>query len=147
MPYSAWTNAMNCTTGKTKQTIHKRMAQHRRATSSGQDSAVHLQLKESGHSFEDRQVCVLEREDHWFEKGVKKAIHVKLKKNIFKPGWWPKTLLSPTYNAVLHSQGQNSKHSHHLTGPDDSPTDKEEGFQQKLGQRLCQRLSGDHPSH
>ncbi|TWW69496.1 hypothetical protein D4764_18G0003020 [Takifugu flavidus] len=31
------------------------MAQHRRATSSGQDSAVHLHLKESGHSFEDSQ--------------------------------------------------------------------------------------------
>ena len=35
-------------TGETKQPIHKRMAQHRRATSSGQDSAVHLHLKESG---------------------------------------------------------------------------------------------------
>ena len=49
--------------GETKQPTHKRMAQHKRATSSGQDSAMHLHLKESGHSFEDSQVRVLERED------------------------------------------------------------------------------------
>ena len=85
-------SAINRTLAKLKQHSHKRMAQHRCATSSGQDSAVHLHLKESGHSFEDSQVCVLEREDHWFERGVKEAIYVKLKKNIFKPGWWPKTL-------------------------------------------------------
>ena len=72
--------------------LHKRMAQHRRATSSGQDSAVHLHLKESGPSFEESEVCWLEREDRWLEMGVWEAIHVKLKKNIFKPGWWLKTL-------------------------------------------------------
>ena len=61
-----------------KQPVHKRRAQHSCATSSGQDSAVHLHLKESGHSFENGQVRVLERADRWFERGVKKAIHVKL---------------------------------------------------------------------
>ncbi|TWW81402.1 hypothetical protein D4764_01G0012170 [Takifugu flavidus] len=55
--------------GETKQPLHRRMAQHRRATSSGQDSAVHLHLKESGHSFEDSQVRILAREDRWFERG------------------------------------------------------------------------------
>ena len=62
----------------TKQPVHKHTAQHSRATSFGQDSAVHLHLKESGHSFENGQVRVLEREDRWFERGVKEAIHVKL---------------------------------------------------------------------
>ena len=47
--------------GETKQPILKPMAQHRRATSSGQDSAVDLHLKESGHSFKDSQVRVLEK--------------------------------------------------------------------------------------
>ena len=46
--------------------------------------------------------------------------------------------LSPTYDAVLHSLGQNSKHSHRLTRPDDSPTDKGEQSQEKLDQRPCQ---------
>ena len=37
--------------GETKQQLHKRMAQHRRATSSGQHPAVHLHLKEKGTLF------------------------------------------------------------------------------------------------
>ena len=68
------------TLGKLKQPLHKQMAQHRCATSSGEDSAVHLHRKESGHSFEDSQVRVLEQEDGWFERGVQEDIHVKQKK-------------------------------------------------------------------
>ena len=90
------------------------MVQHRRATSSGQDSAGHLHLKESGHSYEDSQVRVLEREDRWFERGVKETIHVQLKKTFLKRGGGLRHFLSPTYNVVLHSLGQHTKHSHHL---------------------------------
>jgi hypothetical protein len=137
--------------GETKQPLHRRMAQHRRATSSGQDSAVHLHLKESGHSFEDSQVRVLAREDRWFERGVKEAIHVKLEKPSLNRGGGLRHFLSPTYNAVLHSFRQHSKHSHRLTRPGDSltcdPTDNREAAQPKLGERPCQRLSGDHPGH
>ena len=63
--------------GETKQPLHRRMAQHRHATSSGQDSNVHLHLKECRHFFKDSQVHVLSREDRWFERGVKEDIHVK----------------------------------------------------------------------
>ena len=57
--------------GETKQSLHKCMAQQQRASSSGQDSAVHLHLKEKGHSFKDETVHVLDREDWLFEKRVK----------------------------------------------------------------------------
>ena len=66
--------------GETKQPLHKRMAQHRRAHSSGLDSAVHLHLKEKVHSFDDNNVHILDREDRWFERGVKEAIYVKVEK-------------------------------------------------------------------
>ncbi|TWW56851.1 hypothetical protein D4764_14G0010510 [Takifugu flavidus] len=119
------------------------MAQHRRATSSGQDSAVHLHLKESGHSFEDSQVRILAREDRWFERGVKEAIHVKLEKPSLNRGGGLRHFLSPTYNAVLHSFQQQNKHSHHSRRPSDSspcdPADKGETPQQKLGERPDQR--------
>ena len=72
--------------GETKQPLHKPMAQHRWATSSGQVPAVHLHLKESGHSFEDNQGCVLATEECWFERGVKEAIHVKLEKPSLNQG-------------------------------------------------------------
>ncbi len=56
------------------------MAQHRRANSSGQDSAVYLHLKEMAHSFEDSNVHILDREDRWLERGVKEVIYVKMEK-------------------------------------------------------------------
>ena len=52
--------------GETKQPLNRRMAQHRRANSSGPASAVYLHLKEETHSFEDKDVHILDREDRWF---------------------------------------------------------------------------------
>lgn len=52
-------------TGKNKQPLHRRKAQHWRDISSGQDSAVHLRLKEKGHSFQDTNVYDLAREERW----------------------------------------------------------------------------------
>lgn len=52
------------------------MAQHRRANSPGQDSAVHLHLKEKGHSCKDASVLILDREDGWFDRRVMEAIFV-----------------------------------------------------------------------
>ena len=66
--------------GETKQPLNRHMAQHRRPNSSGLDSAVYLHLKEKTHSFEDNNVHILDREDRWFERGVKEAIYVKVEK-------------------------------------------------------------------
>ena len=79
------------------------MAQHRRANSSGQDSAVYLHLKDRGHSFEDQQVHILDREDGWFERGVKEAIYTRVEKPSLNRGGGLRHHLSPTYNAVLSS--------------------------------------------
>ena len=51
-------------TGETKQPLHNRMAQHRRADSSGQDSDVHLHLEEKNHSFEENNVKQLINHSH-----------------------------------------------------------------------------------
>ncbi|KAG8439675.1 hypothetical protein GDO86_005739 [Hymenochirus boettgeri] len=56
------------------------MAQHRRANSSGQDSAVYLHLKDKGHTSEDCNVNILAKERDWLKRGVKEAIYVKIKK-------------------------------------------------------------------
>ena len=71
--------------GEMKQQLHKNMAQHRRASSSGPDSAVHLHLKEKGHS-EDSNVHVLHREDRWFERGSHLC---QTGKTIFEQRRWP----------------------------------------------------------
>ena len=54
------------------------MARHRRANSLGQNSVVHLHLKEKNRSFEDKNGNIFTREDKWFERGVKESIYVKL---------------------------------------------------------------------
>ena len=57
----------------------------RTAQISGQDSAVHLHLKEKKkHSFEDNSVNILSREDRRFEGGVKENNYVKLEQTEFK---------------------------------------------------------------
>ena len=52
-------NDMKCT----KQPLYKQMTQHGRATSSGQDLAADLNLKESGQSFEGSHGHILARGD------------------------------------------------------------------------------------
>ena len=68
---------------------------------SGQDLAVYLHLKETGHTFEDSQVRVLDKEADWYKRGVKEAIYVKMEKPSLNRGGGVRHLLSATYNAVL----------------------------------------------
>jgi len=89
-----------------KQQLHKHMAQHKRATSSGQDSAVHLHLKEKGHSFKDSNVHILDREDIGFERGVKEAIYVKLEKTSLNRRGGLRYHLPSTYNAGRQAVSQ-----------------------------------------
>ena len=66
--------------GETKANVCKCKAHPRRGSSSGQDPTFRLHLKEKGHSFENenKNVYVLDREERWFEKGVKETIYVNL---------------------------------------------------------------------
>ena len=101
--------------GETKQRLARRMAQHRRATSSGQDSAVYLHLQASGHSFNDEDVHILDREERWFERRVKEAIYVKRERPSLNPGGGLRVHLLPSYNAVIAAIPQlsvNGTHGH-----------------------------------
>ena len=131
MLFNAARTAQICTLGGTKQPLHKRMAQHRRASSSWQDSAVHLHLKEKNHSFEDNNVNILARGDRWFERGVKEFIYVKLEQPSLNRGGGLRYDLSPTYNAVLSSE---NNHSHMGSS---NPSNPHEG---RLGQRPTRTL-------
>ena len=102
---------------ETKQPLHKWMAQHRRANSSGQDSAVHLHLKEKIHSFEDNNVNILSREDRWFERGAEESIYVKLKWQSLNRGGGLWHYLSPTFNAALSSLARQLNNHSHLGSP------------------------------
>lgn len=62
---------------KTKKKLNKHMAQHRRANSSGQDTVVHLNLKDNVHSWKDSNVHHLDKKENSFKQGVRKAVYCK----------------------------------------------------------------------
>ncbi len=90
--------------GATKQSLYRRMAQHRRANSSGQDSAIFLHLQQKKHHFHDHEVRILDREERWFERGVKEVIHVKVEHLSLNRGGGLRHLLSHAYDAVLQGE-------------------------------------------
>lgn len=104
------------------------MAQHRRANSSGEDSAVHLHLKEKNHSFEDNNVNILAREHRWFKRGVKESIYVKLEQPSLNTGGGLQHYLSPTSYGELSSLSRHLNYHSHLGSS--SPSNPHEG---KLG--------------
>ena len=61
--------------GETKQSLKARLNQHRRpSTNEAQNSAVYNHCKASNHSFKPEEVVILDKEDRWFERGVREAI-------------------------------------------------------------------------
>ncbi|KAK3543794.1 hypothetical protein QTP70_027263 [Hemibagrus guttatus] len=68
----------------------------------GPDSAVYLNLKDKGHTLDDK-VDILDREDRWFERGVKEVIYVQVENPSLNRGGGLRHNLSPTFHAVLSS--------------------------------------------
>ena len=88
--------------GETKQTLAKRMYQHRRASSSGcGDSAVFSHLVSSNHTFDNKDVVILDRESRWFERGVKEAIYVKSEQPSLNKGGGLRHNLAGAYNTII----------------------------------------------
>ena len=69
---------------------------------------------------------MLDREDRWFERGVKKSICVKLERPTLNRGSGLRHYLSPTYNAVLCSLTRQLINHSHLGSP--SPSNPHEGW-------------------
>ena len=75
------TNCDSTYVGETQQAVKKRAAQHRRPAQGNQpDSAIYTHLKESGHSFKDSDLVILDKEENWFERGVREAIYERVEK-------------------------------------------------------------------
>ena len=98
---------------------------------SGQDSAVHLHLKETNHSFEENNVNILVREDSWIEREVKESIYVKMEQPSLNRGGRLRLYLSLTHNAALSSLPREHNNHSHLGSP--RPNKPHEG---QLGQQI-----------
>ena len=87
--------------GETKQTLAKRMSQHRRASTGCGDSAVYTHLDITKHSFDNKDVKILDRESKWYERGVKEAIYVKREEPSLNRGGGLRHNLAGAYSSAI----------------------------------------------
>uniref|UniRef100_A0A3B4A2E0 RGS domain-containing protein n=1 Tax=Periophthalmus magnuspinnatus TaxID=409849 RepID=A0A3B4A2E0_9GOBI len=87
------------------------MYQHRRKSSSGRQSAVHLHLKDTDHSFEDSEVQILSRKKKWFERGVKEPIFARKGNPSMNRNGDLRHHLSPIYNSIIRPKLSQWSHS------------------------------------
>ena len=78
------------------------MYQHRRPSSTGlNDSSVYTHLKAAKHTFEDKDVIVLDKEHRWYERGVKEAIYVRREEPTLNRGGGLRHNLSQSYEPTI----------------------------------------------
>ena len=96
MPYQVSFNGLhnNKISPHITQPLHERMAQNRRANSSGQDSAVHLHLKDKRNSFEHNNVKIFARERQIVWKMSKNIYQCQTGMTNFEKRRWPSTWLT-----------------------------------------------------
>ena len=58
-----------------------RLKQHCRSSYNGNDAAVFKHIIASGYQIDVNDVTILDREEPWFERGVKEAVLVQKKKS------------------------------------------------------------------
>ena len=88
--------------GETKQPLARRMYQHRRASASGcGDSAVYSHLNSTNHTFDNKDVVILDRESRWFERGVKEAVYVKREEPSLNRGGGLRHNLAGAYSSAI----------------------------------------------
>ena len=67
---------------ETKQSLKARFSQHRHPSSSEQevDSAIYDHSKRSGHLTDMKDIVIIDRDERWFERGVREAIWERVEK-------------------------------------------------------------------
>ena len=85
--------------GETKQALSKRMNQHKRPVSGETyDSAVYTHMQATGHSFNNKNVKVMDREQRWFERGVREAIWERVERPTLNKKGGLRFKLSPAWD-------------------------------------------------
>ena len=97
---------------------HKRLYQHRRAGSAGNESAVYTHLSQSKHNFQDEDVLILDKESRWFERGVREAIYVNSENPSLNRGGGLRHNLSLVYNPIIRKLPRRISKKKDNTGTD-----------------------------
>ena len=82
--------------------LRAKVNQHRKPSSSeAQNSAVYTHIKNSGHIFNPEEGVVLDKEERWFERGVREAIWERVDQPSLNKKGELRFLLSHAWNQAL----------------------------------------------
>ena len=83
--------------GETERQMGKRLTEHKRKT-----SAVQEHMEDKGHHPEKVKVTVVDKDDRWFERGVKEAVYIRARSPSLNRDQGRHTL-PPIYNSLIKS--------------------------------------------
>ena len=63
--------------GETERSLKARFLEHRRPSSSSSEVSQHIHIESPGHHINLDKVEILDREERYFERGVKEAIYIR----------------------------------------------------------------------
>ena len=88
--------------GETERSLKNCFLEHNRPSSTSSEVLNHIHIESPGHHIDLDEVKILDREPHWFERGVKEAIFIKVNKlTLNKDGGCYK--LPGVYESILRS--------------------------------------------
>jgi hypothetical protein len=90
--------------GETERKLQKRVSEHHKHS-----SPFGEHLLEHSHHLENDNIRVLDREQRWFQRGVKEAIYINALTLILNRDWG-RHQLPATYTSLIHSHGRQFTH-------------------------------------
>ena len=79
--YQGQTQRGQCTesyVGETERSLKTRFLEHRRPSSTSSEVSQHIHIESPDHHVELEEVKILDREQRYFETGVKEAIYIRV---------------------------------------------------------------------
>ncbi len=114
--YGAVCSEDNCKAayvGETKQALKSKIYQHRRpSTNEAQNSAIFLHTRETGHSFNNKDFQLLDKEEQWYRRGIKEAIWERVEQPSLNKKGGLRHNLSHVWDSALKRIPSRLSHDH-----------------------------------
>ena len=63
--------------GESERSVKTRFLEHKRRSSTKSEVSQHIYIESPGHTVDLDKVKILDKDDRWFERGVKEAIYIR----------------------------------------------------------------------
>ena len=88
--------------GETERSLNARFLEHRRPSTASSEVSQHIHIESPGHHIDISGVKILDRDQRYFERGVRKAVYIRVHQpSLNRDGGRHK--LSNIYDRVLRS--------------------------------------------